>query len=211
MKSEQVKLSIIRLFKQHEKVERELTKKCLTMKNIKKISGIDRGQLNYWNMQGLFSKKKATGKKSWRRFSRIDLIALMILEKLVDYGLLLSDLCEKPLDWHATAISKFNLIQQFSRGNRIYLYMDEDSINYFYGINTDVWKKILRKSEPVTVMRIDPIMRYVLRKTQQDDFYIRFTADKFGKKHKVVYFVEGEQIILEGKIKIKRRRQNEQQ
>lgn len=209
MGSEQVKLSIIRLFKQHEKVERELTKKYLTMKNIKKISGMDRGQLNYWNMQGLFSKKKATGKKSWRRFSRIDLIALMILEKLADYGLQLSDLCENPLDWHATAINKFNLIQQFSRGNRIYLYMDEDSINYFYDINANVWKNILRASEPVTVMRIDPIMRYVLRKTQRDDFYVKFTKDKFGGKHKAVYYVEGEKIMLESKIKIKRRRQNE--
>ena len=209
MKSEQVKLSIIRLFKQHEKVERELTKKYLTMKNIKKISGMDRGQLNYWNIQGLFSKKKATGKKSWRRFSRIDLIALMILEKLADYGLQLSDLCENPLDWHATAINKFNLIQQFSRGNRIYLYMDEDSINYFYGINANVWKNILRASEPVTVMRIDPIMRYVLRKTQRDDFYVKFTKEKFDGKHKVIYYVEGEKIMLESKIKIKRRRQNE--
>ncbi|MCK4817486.1 hypothetical protein KA005_17080, partial [bacterium] len=110
----------------------------------------------------------------------------------------------------ATEINKFKLVCEFSEGNRIYLQLNKENINYFYGDNIKARKeKILPTQGPVTIMRIDPIMRYVLRKTQRDDFYVKFTKDKFGGKHKAVYYVEGEKIMLKSKIKIKRRRQNE--
>jgi len=207
-----IKLPIIKYVKQHERVERKLTERILTMKNIRQIIGINRSQLNYWDVQGLFNKRKVAGKKFWRRFSRIDLVVLMILDKLADYGLQLSDLCENPLELYATAIKQFNVVEQFSKGNRVYLYLDGTNINYFFGDEMDMWKKsILQTSDPVTVIRTDPIMRKVLRLTQKDDFFIRYIGDEFGGKHKIVYYVEGERIVLEGKIKIRRRRQNEQQ
>lgn len=205
-----IKLPIINYVKQHERVERKLTERILTMKNIRQIIGINRSQLNYWDVQGLFNKRKVAGKKFWRRFSRIDLVVLMIFDKLADYGLQLSDLCENPLELYATAIKQFNVVEQFSKGNRVYLYLNGEDVNYFFGDEIDVWEKsILQASDPVTVVRIDPMMRYVLRKTQQDDFYIQLTNDEFGKRHKIIYFVDGEKIVLEGKIKTRRRRQNE--
>ncbi len=207
---EQVTEKVRRLFGDHRLVERKLTKKSMTMKDLKKTSGIDRGQLNYWEFQNVLPKQKITGGKSWRRFSRFDLMGFAIVEGLSKHGLELADLCKNPVEWLATEINKFNLVCEFSEGNRIYIYMDEKNINYFYGTEIKAWKeKILPTQGPVTIMRIDPIMRYVLRKTQRDDFYVKFTKDKFGGKHKVIYYVEGEKIMLKSKIKIKRRRQNE--
>jgi len=207
---EQLTEKVGRLFGDHRLVERKLTKKSMTMKDLKKTSGIDRGQLNYWEFQNVLPKQKTTRGKSWRRFSRFDLMGFAIIKELAKHGLYLIDLYENPVEWLATEINKFKLVCEFSEGNRIYIYMDEKNINYFYGTEIKAWKeKILPTQGPVTIMRIDPIMRYVLRKTQRDDFYVKFTKDKFGGKHKVIYYVEGEKIMLKSKIKIKRRRQNE--
>jgi hypothetical protein len=212
MKSNQSIEELTLLLGDHRLVAMKLTKKSMTMKDLKKTSGIERGQLNYWEFLNVLPKQKITAGKSWRRFSRFELMGFAIIEELEKHGLHLIDLYENPVEWLATDINKFHLLREFSKGNRIYIYMDEKNISYFYGTEIKVWKeKILLMRGPVTIMRIDPIMRYVLRKTQQDDFYVKFTKDRFGGKRKVIYYIEGEQIILEGKIKIKRRRQNEQQ
>ncbi|MBA7538541.1 hypothetical protein ES705_30818 [subsurface metagenome] len=194
---EQLTEKVRRLLGDHRLVERKLTKKSMTMKDLKKTSGIERGQLNYWEFQNVLPKQKTTRGKSWRRFSRLDLMGFAIVEELSKHGIELADLCKNPVDWLAYAIDKFHLLREFSKGNRIYIYMDEKNINYFYGDNIKVWKeKILPTQGPVTIMRIDPIMRDILRKTQRDDFYIRFTNDRFGGKLKVIYYVEGEEIVL---------------
>ena len=175
----------------------KLTKKLLTMKDLKKISGTDRGQLNYWEFQNVLPKQKTTRGKSWRRFSRLDLMGFVIVEELSKHGLELADLCDNPVDWLAYAIDKFHLLRQFSEGNRIYIYMDEKNINYFYGDDINIWKeKILPTQGPVTIMRIDPIMRDILRKTKRKDFYVKFTNDRFGGKLKVIYYVEEKGIVL---------------
>ena len=194
---EQLTEKVRRLFGDHRLVEKKLTKKSMTMKDLKKTSGIERGQLNYWEFQNVLPKQKTTGGKSWRRFSRFDLMGFAIIKELAKHGLELTDLCENPIDWFASAIDKFHLLRQFSRGNRIYIYIDEKNINYFYGDNIKVWKeKILPTQGPVTIIRIDPIMRDILRKTQRKDFYVKFTNDRFGGKLKVIYYVEGEEIVL---------------
>jgi len=181
----------------HRLVEMKLTKKSMTMKDLKKTSGIDRGQLNYWEFQNVLPKQKTTRGKSWRRFSRLDLMGFAIVEELSKHGIELTDLCENPVDWFASVIDKFHLLRQFSKGNRIYIYMDEKNINYFYGDDIKVWKeKILPTQGAVTIIRIDPIMRDILRKTQREDFCVKFTKDRFGGKLKVIYYVEGEEIVL---------------
>ena len=181
----------------HRLVEMKLTKKSMTMKDLKKTSGIERGQLNYWEFQNVLPKQKTTRGKSWRRFSRLDLMSFAIVEELSKHGIELTDLCENPLDWLVYAIDKFHLLRQFSEGNRIYIYMDEKNINYFYGDDINIWKeKILPTQGPVTIMRIDPIMRDILRKTKRKDFYVKFTNDRFGGKLKVIYYVEEEGIVL---------------
>ena len=198
MKLEQLTPAVKRLLQNHLKVEMKLTKKLLTMKDLKKTSGIDRGQLNYWEFQNVLPKQKTARGKSWRRFSRLDLMGFAIVEELSKHGIELTDLCENPLDWLVYAIDKFHLLRQFSKGNRIYIYMDEKNINYFYGDDINVWKeKILPTQGPVTIMRIDPIMRDILRKTKRKDFYVKFTNDRFGGKLKIIYYVEEEGIVLD--------------
>ncbi|MCK4251897.1 MerR family transcriptional regulator [candidate division WOR-3 bacterium] len=197
MKLEQLKPAVKRLLENHLKVKMKLTKKSMTMKDLKKTSGIERGQLNYWEFQNVLPKQKTTRGKSWRRFSRLDLMGFAIVEELSKHGIELTDLCKNPVDWLAYAIDKFHLLRQFSKGNRIYIYMDEKNINYFYGDDINIWKeKILPMQGPVTIIRIDPIMRDILRKTQRKDFYVKFTKDRFGGKLKVIYYVEGEEIVL---------------
>jgi len=197
MELEQLRPAVKRLLENHLKVKMKLTKKLLTMKDLKKTSGIDRGQLNYWEFQNVLPKQKTTGGKSWRRFSRFELMGFAIIKELAKHGLYLIDLYENPLERLATEINKFKLVCEFSEGNRIYLQLNKENINYFYGDNIKAWKeKILPTQGPVTIMRIDPIMKKVIKLTQRDDFYIKFTNDKFGGKLKVIYYVEKEGIVL---------------
>ena len=182
---EQLTEKVRRSLGDHRLVEMKLTKKILYMKDLKNISGIERGQLNYWEFQEILPKQKKTRKKAWRQFSRFELMGFAIVEELSKHGLELADLCENPVDWLATEINKFKLVCEFSEGNRIYIYIDEKNINYFYGDDINIWKeKILPTQGPVTIMRIDPIMKKVIKLTQRDDFYIRFTKEKIGGKHR---------------------------
>ncbi len=187
----------------HRLVEMKLTKKSMTMKDIKKTSGIDRGQLNYWEFQNVLPKQKITRGKSWRRFSRFDLMGFAIIQELSKHGLYLMDLYENPVEWLVTEINKFNLVREFSEGNRIYLQLNKENINYFCGDDikdwtNKVWKqRILPILGAVTIIRIDPIMRYILRKTKRKDFYVKFTNDRFGGKLKIIYYVEEEGIVLD--------------
>jgi hypothetical protein len=202
MKLEQLKPAEKRRLENHLKVEMKLTKKSMTMKDLKKTSGIERGQLNYWEFQNVLPKQKTARGKSWRRFSRFDLMGFAIIKELAKHGLYLIDLYENPVERLATEINKFNLIEHFSNGNRIYLCLNGENIDYFCGDDNKDWTNKVWKQRtlpilgPVTIIRIDPIMRYILRKTKRKDFYVKFTNDKFGRKLKIIYYVEEEGIVL---------------
>jgi len=202
MRLKQLTEKVRRSLGDHRLVEMKLTKKLLTMKDLKKTSGIDRGQLNYWEFQNVLPKQKTARGKSWRRFSRFDLMGFAIIKELAKHGLYLIDLYENPVECLATEINKFNLIEHFSNGNRIYLCLNGENIDYFCGDDIKKWTNKVWKQRTlpilgaVTIIRIDPIMRYILRKTKRKDFYVKFTNDKFGRKLKVIYYVEEEGIVL---------------
>lgn len=185
-------------YENYVKVKLKLLKQYLTIKEAEDMTGISRAKINYWDSQEMrLSEDKETNKKSWRRFSIVDLIGIRVINDLRNMGIQLSEVYEKLFAWLKANLTSYQLICTLSEGNSIILYFDERTIKHFYGTDTRIWEEeIMPLKRPATLIRLDNIMRETLKKIRTDDFFVKFSLDRFGITNKANYFVDDEHILL---------------
>jgi len=191
-----------KLYEPFLRVREKLDDQYLAVSDVLRILEVTRRQLFYWDSKGLKISKKQTLKRSWRKFSVMDVFGFQIVRELLNIGIdietckevineLRKDLCETPY-----------LLYFFAIGEPIFLVADPESksIRRILGFHElSALYEFRDMSRPVILVPMHYSLRTVLERTNKEDFSIEAFCDSLSmvegvSRNRVIFWVDGEKI-----------------
>jgi len=182
-----------KLLKPAVRIQTKLTRRFLTVSDLKKRLGLTKRQLSYWETKGIRREIGTTNKRKWRRFSIADMLSLAIVKTLNMQGVPL-DACTSVFRWLQENLQyNAHMILYMTEGDDIFLFVDILSNTFdvyarseFMPYNfDDVLHTLLA---PQIVVPLLPLLLMVLVKNPMPDFGYRI------KDNKVTFLVDGQEV-----------------
>jgi len=186
-------------FEALSKVRHKLERRDMSVVDLMRILHFSRRQAVYsYSILSETAGSKAKKKQTWHRFSILDLVAFAVLKELK--GLRVPLVASKKLLTyiHRNIATGKQLLYSLSDGYQVALNLTGDNIDHTLGVEiTKAPYAILKVGSTTTIIvALYPAFKYILQNIKRKDFFVKFVADASGKKSRIIYFVDGEQIEL---------------
>ena len=114
--------NITRIYRPFSKISDILKKQYLTTSDIRQILPVTQRQLFYWDLKDTASSRKKTPKRSWRRFSVMDVLGFAIVSSLRLFGFELRR-CKDVIEElsYLGLVSSIDFVYRFVEGESIFL------------------------------------------------------------------------------------------
>lgn len=184
-----------RLYESFYRVREKMEEQYMSVSKVIKILDITKRQLSYWILKGTKPKEKKTHRRSWRKFSIIDVFGFAVLKKLREVGINLHQWCDVTGFLQRNVHEPTGFIYNFAVGKPIYLGMDI-AHNTLYLIAGRKFQQIQHYAESTLVMSLVPILMSLLTQTGKPDFYVKFECES-GEMKNAIFYVNGERVEFE--------------
>ncbi|MGB3480334.1 MAG: MerR family transcriptional regulator [bacterium] len=175
--------------KPYNKIQPKLVKRFLPVSDLKKILGITKRQLSNWESVGIKTPQKKTAKRSWRRFSVIDIFGFMVVLLLRKMGLPLATCGRVYQNIHLNMEDNSCFVYHMAIAEDVYLVIDVIK-ERFYPFIRSLYKTdhmLIHKLNPQVIINLRPLFFGALQKVKMRDFSMTFEQDT-----KIAFNIEDE-------------------